>query len=170
MYLCRYKQVTLHVYSHSSWYPFHLTCVCVHIGDVQTIHLSGVYIGFTLVTVMFTHTTDPSSPLNLMINNKMSTSLTVEWSPPLTPNGVILSYQVSYVGLESVNPVPDSFERNSTLNTNGTTQTVEVTGLSPYSQYSLSVKAFTSAGGGEETTVSFRTEEDCESAQDYGFR
>ena len=103
---------------------------------------------------------DPSSPLNLMITNKTSTSLTVEWSPPLTPNGVILSYQVSYVGLESVNSVPDSFETISTLNTNGTTQTVEVTGLSPYSRYSLSVKAFTSAGGGEETTVAFRTEED----------
>ena len=113
-----------------------------------------------IVTVMYTHTTDPSRPLNFTITNKMSTSLTVEWSPPLTPNGVILSYQVSYVGLESVNPVPDSFETNSTLNTNGTTQTVEVAGLSPYSWYSLSVKAFTSAGGGKETTVTLRTEED----------
>ena len=113
---------------------------------------------------MYTHTTDPSSPLNLTITNKTSTSLTVEWSPPLTPNGVILSYQVSYVGLESVNPVPDSFETNSTLNTNGTTQTVEVAGLSPYSWYSLSMKAFTSAGGGEETTVTLRTEEDGTSA------
>ena len=94
----------------------------------------------------------------------MSTSLTVEWSPPLTQNGVILSYQVSYVGLESINPVPDSFETYSTLNTNGTTQTVEVTGLSPYSWYSLSVKAFTSAGGGEETTITVRTLEDCKSA------
>ena len=106
---------------------------------------------------------DPSSPLNLMIFNKMSTSLTVEWSPPLTPNGVILSYQVSYVGLESVNPVPDSFETNSTLNPNGATQTVDLGGLSPYSLYSLSVKAFTSAGGGEETRVTFRTEENCKS-------
>ena len=115
---------------------------------------------FTIVTVMYTHTTDPSSPLNLTITNKTSTSLTVEWSPPLTPNGVILSYQVSYVGLESLNPVPDSFETNSTLNTNGTTLTVEVAHLSPYSWYSLSTKAFTSAGGGEETTVTVRTEED----------
>ena len=102
----------------------------------------------------------PSSPLNLTITNKTSTSLTVEWSPPLTLNGIILSYQVSYVGLGSVNPVPDSFETNSTLNTNGTTQAVEVAGLLPHSQYSLSVKAFTSAGGGKETTVTFRTEED----------
>ena len=107
---------------------------------------------------------DPSSPLNLTITNKTSTSLTVEWSPPLTPNGVILSYQVSYVGLEPVNPVPDSFETISTLNTNGTTLTVEVAALSPYSRYSLSVKAFTSVGGGEETTVTLRTEEDRESA------
>ena len=116
------------------------------------------------------HTIDPSSPLHLMITNKMSTSLTAEWSPPLTPNGVILSYQVSYVGLESVNPVPDSFETDSTLNTNGTTQTVEVVGLSPYSLYSLSVKAFTSAGGGEEATITFRTEEDCKLARDHVFR
>ena len=112
---------------------------------------------------MYTQTIDPSSPLNLTVTNKTSTSLTAEWSPPLTPNGVILSYQVSYVGLESVNPVPHSFETNSTLNTNGTTQTVEVAGLSPYSLYSLSVKAFTSAGGGEETRVTFRTEENCKS-------
>ena len=87
------------------------------------------------------------SPQNLTITNKTSTSLTVEWSPPLTPNGVILSYQVFYVGLESVNPVPDSFETNSTLTTSAATQTVEVAGLSHYSRYSLSVKAFTSAGG-----------------------
>ena len=119
---------------------------------------------------MYTRTIDPSSPLDLMIANKMSTSLTVEWSPPLTPNGVILSYQVSYVGLESVNPVPDSFETNSTLNTNGTTQTVEVVGLTPYSLYSLSVKAFTSAGGGEETTVAFQTEEDCKSTYNHVYR
>ena len=111
-----------------------------------------------------------SSPQNLTITNKKSTSLTVEWSPPLTPNGVVLSYQVSYVGLESVNPVPDSFETNSTLNTNGTTQTVDVVGLSPYSLYSLSVKAFTSAGGGEETTVTFRTEEDCKSTYNHVYR
>ena len=46
---------------------------------------------------------------------------------------------MSYVGLESVNPVPDSFEMTSTLNTNGTTQTVEVAGLSPYSWYIQSI-------------------------------
>ena len=103
---------------------------------------------------------DPSRPQNITVTNKTSTSLTVEWSPSLTPNGVILNYQVSYVGLESVNPVPDSFETVKTLNLSGKTYTVDVAGLSPHSLYNISVKAFTSVGGGEESTVTVRTLEE----------
>ena len=84
----------------------------------------------------------------------------MEWSPPLTPNGVILNYQVSYVGLESVNPVPDSFETVEILNLSGTTYTVDVAGLSPHSLYNISVRAFTSVGGGEESTLTVRTLEE----------
>ena len=84
----------------------------------------------------------------------------MEWSPPLTPNGVILNYQLSYVGLESVNPVPDSFETVKTLNLSGTAYTVA--GLSPHSLYTISVKAFTSGGGGEESTITIKTEENSE--------
>ena len=69
---------------------------------------------------------------------------------------------MSYVGLESVNPVPDSFETVETLNLSGTTYTVDVGVLSPHSLYNISVKAFTSVGGGEESTVTIRTEEDSE--------
>ena len=94
------------------------------------------------------------------MTNKTSRSLTVEWSPPLTPNGVILNYQLSYVGLESVNPAPDSFETVKTLNLSGTAYTVA--GLSPHSLYNISVKAFTSVGGGEESTITIKTEENSE--------
>ena len=69
---------------------------------------------------------------------------------------------MSYVGLESVNPVPDSFERVKTLNLSGTTYTVDVASLSPHSLYNISVRAFTSVGGGEESVVTLITEEDSE--------
>ena len=64
------------------------------------------------------------------------------------------------MGLESVNPVPDSFETVETLNLSGTTYTVDVAGLSPHSLYNILVKAFTSVGGGEESTVTVRTLEE----------
>ena len=67
---------------------------------------------------------------------------------------------MSYVGLESVNPVPDSFETVKTLNLSGTTCTVDVAGLSPHSLYNISVKAFTTVDGGEQSTVTIRTEEE----------
>ena len=138
-----------------------------YIPQSQAIKFLCVYYGDFLFHVYYTlsvsHSTDPSKPQNLTVTNKTSRSLTVEWSTPLTPNGVILNYQVSYAGLESINPVPDSFEAVKTLNLSGTMYTVDVAGLSPHSLYNISVKAFTSVGGGEESTVTIRTEEDGES-------
>ena len=116
-----------------------------------------MYVNVHCVYILYV---DPSRPQYLTVTNKTSRSLTVEWSPPLTPNGVILNYQVSYVGLESVNPVPDSFETVKTLNLSGTTYIVDVASLSPHSLYNISVKAFTSVGGGEESTVTVRTLEE----------
>ena len=43
-----------------------------------------------------------SPPLNLDITNITSTSLTLEWEPPLTPNGLITSYRVKELLIEFV--------------------------------------------------------------------
>ena len=56
------------------------------------------------------------------------------WSPPADANGVILHYLISLSNSMS------TMVNNSTL-------TVEFTGLVPFTNYSVSVRAFTGDGG-----------------------
>lgn len=44
----------------------------------------------------------PGEPRNLDVTEVGSTSVRVSWSPPLLANGIILEYQVNYVGYEKV--------------------------------------------------------------------
>ena len=69
-----------------------------------------------------------------------NTTLLITWSPPLTPSGDILVYEVHYQaeGLEGGGVV------------NVTVTSVELTGLRPESTYTISVRAYTAAGPGEE--------------------
>ena len=44
----------------------------------------------------------PGEPRDLDVTKVGSSAVRVSWSPPLSPNGVILEYQVHYVGYEKV--------------------------------------------------------------------
>ena len=97
--------------------------------------------------------------------DKTSTTLSVTWLPPSIPNGVLINYEVIYTGITSVNLVPMSFfePRTRAIPTNETS--IVLLDLVPYSDYTVSVRASTSAGPGEYSEeINDRTEEDGEHA------
>ena len=82
--------------------------------------------------------TVPSPPLNVKTNGVTSTSTTITWEPPQSPNGRLLGYEVSYTpngGQPSVVNVLNSI-------------TWKLTGLKPYTAYTVKLRAKTMAGFG----------------------
>ncbi|XP_036375557.1 phosphatidylinositol phosphatase PTPRQ [Megalops cyprinoides] len=82
-----------------------------------------------------------SPPVNLAVHNVTSSSATVTWSPPVTPNGIIQFYKVLY--------------GNSTVRAavNSPFPSVTLDGLEPYSLYNVSVRAYTKHGDGNQTSA-----------------
>ena len=70
-----------------------------------------------------------------------NTTLVITWDPPLTPSGDILVYEVHY-------QAEGGQEGGGVVNVTATS--VELTGLRPESTYTISVRAYTVAGPGEE--------------------
>ena len=70
-----------------------------------------------------------------------NTTLLITWDPPLTPSGDILVYEVHY-------QAEGGQEGGRVVNVTATS--VELTGLRPESTYTISVRAYTAAGPGEE--------------------
>ena len=80
----------------------------------------------------------PSHPLNVKTNDVTSTSITVIWKPPQSPNGRLLGYEVSYT--------PNGGQPSVVNVQNNTTR--KLAGLKPYTAYSVKVRAKTMAGFG----------------------
>ena len=118
---------------------------------------------------MFSLQTVSSAPLNVAITNKTSTSVLVSWSSPLYPNGITVTYKISLLGVESFNPVPNTFY-NSTkhtvvVNSSDENTELELTDLVPYSLYNITITAMNRVGYGEPSEpISVRTREDGEYA------
>ena len=70
-----------------------------------------------------------------------NTTLLITWDPPLTPSGDILVYEVHYQG--------EGGQGGGGV-VNVTATSVELTGLRPEFTYTISVRAYTAAGPGEE--------------------
>ena len=104
----------------------------------------------------------PSPPANLTIVETTPTSLSIEWGPPLQPNGIILSYLLRYIGIETLNLVPPSFYNESVIQLNTSSTSAELMDLVPYSLYNITVQAVTRVGIGDPAVITVRTNETCE--------
>ncbi len=112
------------------------------------------------------HFAVPSSPLNVTVANKTSTTLLVTWLPPAIPNGVLTNFELCYTGVYSVNPVPSSFHQLQCKNIPFPAAYCLLEDLVPYSNYTISVRAVTSAGPGNSSTeIKGITKEDGKSPQ-----
>ena len=96
------------------------------------------------------HTEPGTLPRDLNGVSNDSRSLTLTWKAPVQPNGVITEYQLQCSGGGQV--------FNRTVMETMTT----LSGLLPYTNYSCSITAHTSVGGGPAATTSVTTLQDSE--------
>ena len=73
-----------------------------------------------------------------------SSSVTLQWRPPETPNGVITQYSILYDGTNITN-----FGNNMLMDT--------IEGLSPDTVYDVQLRAHTVVGPGEPSSITFLT-------------
>ena len=98
-----------------------------------------------LIRILLLHI-DPLAPVNALVVNTTSTTIFVAWEPPLMPNGIVLGYNVTYRGLATPNAVGPTFAEGMIIAVMNTS--VELSSLSPGSNYSIRVTAFTTVGEG----------------------
>ncbi|XP_030070443.1 phosphatidylinositol phosphatase PTPRQ isoform X2 [Microcaecilia unicolor] len=98
-----------------------------------------------------------SPPQNLVLVGVTATGINLEWSPPKEPNGIVTHYEVIYVTSSS------SFTENTTATK------IYLKNLRPHTLYSISVRAYTRFGhGNQSTSVLFvRTSETAPSSPPY---
>ncbi|OCT87568.1 hypothetical protein XELAEV_18021265mg [Xenopus laevis] len=98
-----------------------------------------------------------SPPQNLRLLGVNSTAITLAWSPPLEPNGIITHYEVIYTNST------DFFTQNTT------STSLSLTNLYPYTLYNISVQSYTRFGHGNKTTdvLPVRTSETAPSSPPY---
>ena len=69
-----------------------------------------------------------------------SSSVTLQWRPPVTPNGIIIQYSLQY-------------NTTAVANTTNNVLIYTVSGLSPDTVYTLQLRAHTSAGAGPPSII-----------------
>ena len=77
------------------------------------------------------------------------------WTPPTIPNGAILTYTLIYAPIDEPGLARD-------IISSGNDTDFVLTELRPFTNYTLSISASTSAGEGPSDTVFAMTTEDCE--------
>lgn len=97
----------------------------------------------------------PSAPLNVLLSTLSPEAVSVSWSPPSMSNGVVTSYRVTYF------PTVDGGRGSAaTVNTStGLQLSLNVTGLEPFTNYTVVVAAMTEFLGSESDPVTVRTAE-----------
>lgn len=95
----------------------------------------------------------PSPPTNIAITSITSTSALLRWSPPTSPNGLILLYSIS---ISITNDLTSMRLLNSTI----AGQALLVDSLQPFTEYSVVLYASNSIMGELSETMQFTTLED----------
>ena len=87
-----------------------------------------------------------SQPLNLTSTAATDATISLQWSPPDMPNGIITNYKITYNAM--------------TINTTDDSTTFTLMGLDPFTNHTISVAALNGAGVGlESDSIVVRTEE-----------
>ena len=82
----------------------------------------------------------PTVPLNVtVVTGGMLRTLIIQWEPPSSPGGNITTYMVTRDG--------------TTVDINSTDTNYTITGLDPYTNYSITVTACTNNGCGNQSDV-----------------
>ena len=109
-------------------------------------------VGFYCILFLSIYPGPYAAPQNFSVDIKTSNRVNFVWKPPAKPNGIIYSYQIQCSGGKNV----------VTQTVMGLYTEYLVSGFQPYTNYSCSITAHTSVGGGPATTISVVTEQDSE--------
>ena len=96
------------------------------------------------ITIYNISFTVPSEPCSLKVVSITTSSVTLQWMPPETTNGVIMRYSIQYG-----DTVINTFGNNTLMGT--------IEGLSPDTEYKLKLKAHTSVGAGPPCSLTVKT-------------
>ena len=109
-----------------------------------------------LSNVLYLHTA-PSAPLNLNFppGGVLNDGITLTWSTPQHPNGVVHFYQVQFEEAEPL--LISSGDGGIFVTTADNTTTIVLSDLTPGTQYTFSVRAFTVAFGPFSDQLSLHT-------------
>ena len=117
--------------------------------------LSCTYSACSTLYALYVTPTVPSAPLGGTLRGSTPTSLEISWSTPSFSNGPNLTYHVEYTGVATLNAVNDSFSTTNFLESS--TTSVTISGLVPFSTYTIGVSASTSAGAGPAASINATT-------------
>ena len=98
--------------------------------------------------------TAPGPPDNFTGISTNSYSIILSWKAPIEPNGIVTNYSIQYFAIAVGKTLQISLMSSQTTTT--------LSGLLPYTNYSCSITAHTSVGGGPAATTSVTTEQDSE--------
>uniref|UniRef100_A0A8C2NJA8 Protein-tyrosine-phosphatase n=1 Tax=Capra hircus TaxID=9925 RepID=A0A8C2NJA8_CAPHI len=92
---------------------------------------------------------DESSPQDVEVTDVTASEISLKWSPPEKPNGIIVAYEVLYRNVNTL------FMKNTS------TTNIILRDLKPYSLYNISVRSYTRFGHGDQLSsiLSVRTSE-----------
>ena len=114
-----------------------------------TIHIIVILSIYCMYVFLCIHTNAvPSYPVNLSISDITPTTFLIDWDPPTHPNGIILRYEVSYTGEDTLNDVPEAFYNTTIVTLSPNTTSLGLQGLEPYSVYNITARAVNGAGLG----------------------
>ena len=100
-----------------------------------------------LLTLLAILSLVPSEPCSLEVASVTSSSVTLQWMPPETPNGVITHYSIQHDGT-----MVDNFHSKTLTKMMST-----VEGLSPNTQYLVQLRAHTRVGPGPPASLTVKT-------------
>ena len=98
----------------------------------------------SLLTVAINFFVGPSEPRSLAVFSVNSSSVTLQWMPPETPNGVITQYSIQHNESNITN-----FGNSVLIGT--------IERLSPDTKYDVQLRAHTVVGAGPSTSLTFLT-------------
>ena len=87
----------------------------------------------------------PSEPRSLKVASVNSSSVTLQWRPPKSPNGIITHYSILYDREVNIT----NFGNNMLM--------VTIEELSPDTVYNVQLRAHTGTGEGPPTSITFLT-------------
>lgn len=106
------------------------------------------FIIYYLLVIFLFSTAPDSPPFNCTATpTNSSEAISLTWFTPLQPNGLILTYNITYLPLSSTSGRDYSTETNTTISTANNETAFVVTNLYKATTYSFSLQAFTVVGG-----------------------